>query len=206
MTTEFSITRRVEFSETDLAGIMHFTNFYRWMEICEHEFLRSLGLSVDMEDENSRFGWPRVKTSCRFKRPLRFEEEVEVKLIITEIRDRSVSYAFQFWKEENGERVKAAVGEVVAACVRFDPIKETMTPTWDDPPAALALAARADGRVLRGDERHVPQRRDHEHGGQRHLADDQEPWTVLSRLFVGRVLSRPDCALRLLPRRALVRQ
>ena len=107
---------------------MHFTNFYRWMEICEHEFLRSLGLSVDMEDENGRFGWPRVKTSCRFKRPLRFEEEVEVKLIITEIRDRSVSYAFQFWKEEDGERVKAAVGEVVAACVRFDPAKESMTP------------------------------------------------------------------------------
>ena len=128
MITEFSITRRVEFSETDLAGIMHFTNFYRWMEICEHEFLRSLGLSVVMEDENGRFGWPRVKTSCRFKRPLRFEEEVEVKLIITEIRDRSVSYAFQFWKEEDGERVKAAVGEVVAACVRFDPAKEMMTP------------------------------------------------------------------------------
>ena len=107
---------------------MHFTNFYRWMEICEHEFLRSLGLSVDMEDENGRFGWPRVKTSCRFKRPVRFEEEVEVKLIITEIRDRSIAYTFQFWKEENGERVKAAVGEVVAACVRFDPAKEMMTP------------------------------------------------------------------------------
>lgn len=128
MTNEFSIIRRVEFSETDLAGIMHFTNFYKWMEICEHEFLRSLGLSVDMEDENGRFGWPRVKTSCRFKRPLRFEEEVEVKLIITEIRDRSIAYAFQFWKEENEERVKAAVGEVVAACVRFDPIRETMIP------------------------------------------------------------------------------
>ena len=86
MAITFSIIRRVEFSETDLAGIMHFTNFYRWMEICEHEFLRSLGLSVDMEDENGRFGWPRVKTSCRFKRPLRFEEEVEVKLIISEIK------------------------------------------------------------------------------------------------------------------------
>ena len=61
MAIEFSITRRVEFSETDLAGIMHFTNFYRWMEICEHEFLRSVGLSVDMEDENGRFGWPRSR-------------------------------------------------------------------------------------------------------------------------------------------------
>ena len=128
MASEFSIIRRVEFSETDLAGIMHFTHFYRWMEICEHEFLRSLGLSVDMEDENGRFGWPRVKTTCRFKRPLRFEEEVEVKLIVTELRDRSISYAFQFRKEENGEQVKVAVGEVIAACVRFDPVTGVMTP------------------------------------------------------------------------------
>ena len=42
MASEYTITRRVEFSETDLAGIMHFTNYYRWMEICEHEFLRSV--------------------------------------------------------------------------------------------------------------------------------------------------------------------
>ena len=128
MSSVHSIFRRVEFSETDLAGIMHFTNFYRWMEICEHEFLRSVGLSVDMEDENGRFGWPRVKTSCRFKRPLRFEEEVEVKLIVTEIRDRSIAYAFQFWKDDNGERVKAAVGETIAACVRFDQASGSMAP------------------------------------------------------------------------------
>jgi hypothetical protein len=49
-----------------------------------------------------------VKTSCRFKRPLRFEEEVEVKLIITEIRDRSITYAFQFWKEEGGRAGKSS--------------------------------------------------------------------------------------------------
>ena len=128
MASEFSITRRVEFSETDLAGIMHFTHFYRWMEICEHEFLRSLGLSVDMEDEDGRFGWPRVKTACRFKRPLKFEDEVEVKLSVSEIRDRSIAYAFQFWKEENGEQVKAAVGEAVAACVRFDPVTGAKSP------------------------------------------------------------------------------
>jgi len=107
---------------------MHFTNYYRWMEICEHEFLRSVGLSVDMEDENGRFGWPRVKATCRFKRPLRFEEEVEIKLIVTEMRDRSITYAFQFWKTEKGERVKAAVGEAVAACVRFDQASGSMTP------------------------------------------------------------------------------
>ena len=128
MASEYTITRRVEFSETDLAGIMHFTNYYRWMEICEHEFLRSVGLSVDMEDENGRFGWPRVKAICRFKRPLRFEEEVEIRLIVSEMRERSITYVFQFWKTEKGKQVKAAIGETVAACVRFDQASESMTP------------------------------------------------------------------------------
>ena len=128
MATTFTITRTVEFAETDMAGIVHFTNFYRWMEVCEHEFLRSLGLSVDTHTVEGRVGWPRVKTSCRFKRPLRFEDEVEVRLIVSEIRDRSIAYAFQFWKTENGERVKAAVGETIAACVSFDPETHTMTP------------------------------------------------------------------------------
>ena len=51
-----------------------------------------------------------------------------MKLIITEIRDKSISYAFQFWKDESGKRVKAAVGEVVAACVSFDQASGSMAP------------------------------------------------------------------------------
>ena len=46
MPTEFSIPRRVQFSETDMAGIAHFSNFFRMMEEVEHAFFRSVGLSV----------------------------------------------------------------------------------------------------------------------------------------------------------------
>ncbi len=128
MPSVFSITREVEFAETDMAGIMHFTHFYRWMEVCEHEFLRSLDLSVDMKSGEDRIGWPRVKTSCRFKRPLRFEDKVELRLSVREVRDRSIVYVVNFWKEEDGETVRAASGETVAACVRFDPDTLGMTP------------------------------------------------------------------------------
>ena len=128
MPSEFSMTRKVEFSETDMAGIMHFANFYRWMEVCAHEFLRSVGLSADMKTEEGCIGWPRVKTSCRFKLPLRFEEEVEIRLIDRALSDRSIVYGFEVWKEENGERGRAAVGKTVAACVCFDPSTHVMTP------------------------------------------------------------------------------
>lgn len=128
MATTFSITRIVEFAETDMAGIMHFANFYRWMEVCEHEFLRALGLSVDTHTAEGRVGWPRVQTSCRFKRPLRFEDEVTVTLTVKELRDRSVAYAFDFHKTEEGETLLAAHGETIAACCLFDPETQTLTP------------------------------------------------------------------------------
>ena len=43
---DFTHQRQVEFAETDMAGIVHFANFFRWMESAEHAFLRSLGHSV----------------------------------------------------------------------------------------------------------------------------------------------------------------
>ena len=46
MASSFQTHRRVEFCETDMAGIVHFSNFYKWMEQAEHEFFRSLGLSI----------------------------------------------------------------------------------------------------------------------------------------------------------------
>ena len=70
MASFFKSTRRVEFYETDMAGIVHFSNFYKWMEQCEHEFFRSLGLSiVRNQPDGSTIGWPRVSSQCRFESP-----------------------------------------------------------------------------------------------------------------------------------------
>jgi len=52
MPYEFKATRQVEFSETDMAGIMHYSNFFRFMETAEHGFYRSLGFSVVMHPKN----------------------------------------------------------------------------------------------------------------------------------------------------------
>jgi acyl-CoA thioester hydrolase len=45
-TPPFITTHRVEFFETDLAGIVHFANYYRFMEQAEHAFFRALGLKI----------------------------------------------------------------------------------------------------------------------------------------------------------------
>ena len=70
--------RRVEFRDTDLAGVAHFSMFYVWMEQAEHEALRSVGLSVHQRTDTGTISWPRVAAECQFLGPIRFEELLEI--------------------------------------------------------------------------------------------------------------------------------
>ncbi len=90
----FTYRRMVEFADTDLAGIMHFANFFRFVESAEHAFFRSLGFRVHTTDGADHQGWPRIEVSCKYHRPARFEQTLEVRLRIDEIRTTSLSYGF----------------------------------------------------------------------------------------------------------------
>jgi acyl-CoA thioester hydrolase len=116
MPYDFKYTRRVAFAETDMAGIMHFANFFRLMEEAEHAFFRSLGLSIHGHDAGTTTGWPRVNATCDFRAPLRFEEEVEVHLLVVKVRPRSIRYTFIFRK--TGAEV--ARGSVTAVCASVE--------------------------------------------------------------------------------------
>ena len=122
MVSEFSITRSVEFAETDMAGIMHFSNYFRWMEACESAFYRSLGLPMISFVPGQVVGWPRVSAQCDFRAPLRFGDTVEVRLYVKEIRTRALVYVFQFRKvvKNKLEPDVLAQGELVVVCVNND--------------------------------------------------------------------------------------
>jgi acyl-CoA thioester hydrolase len=121
MQHRFVTREMVQFSDTDMAGIMHFANYARFMERAEHAFFRSLGLSIfenpALIPDGERVGWPRVHFSCDFHAPLRFEDEVEVELLVEEIRSKAVRYLFRIWRPD-GEL--AAEGRMASACVRKD--------------------------------------------------------------------------------------
>lgn len=120
MPYEFTITRQVEFSETDTAGIVHFSNFFRYMEAAEHAFFRSLGFSIHDRGQAEGLGWPRVHASCDFKAPLRFEDMVEIRLLVREKSERSLAYLFLLRKRNGVEALEVARGNLVVACVRRD--------------------------------------------------------------------------------------
>lgn len=106
-----------------MAGIMHFSNFFRWMEACEAGFYRSLALPLISFVPGNVVGWPRASASCTYKAPLRFNDAVEVRLLIKELRSKAVIYVFQFRLVDAAGQVQPAVlaeGEIVAVCVTAD--------------------------------------------------------------------------------------
>jgi len=125
MAYEFKATRRVEFSDTDMAGIMHYSNFFRFMETAEHAFFRSIGFSIVMGKVHPPVGWPRVRAECAYKAPLYFEDEVEVHLLVSEKRSKSLSYVFKFIKLNATPPLEVARGGLTVVCVRHDGGKMT---------------------------------------------------------------------------------
>src|SRR5450432_3308759 len=99
MPVVYRTQRRVEFSDTDMAGIVHFAQFFLWMEHVEQEFLRSIGLSVSLTWEGERIGFPRVSAGCDYLSPVTFEDVMDVELSIVKIGTKSISYQFDFSKD-----------------------------------------------------------------------------------------------------------
>jgi acyl-CoA thioesterase FadM len=103
-----------------MAGIVHFANFFRMMENTEHAFFRSLGFGIHGHENGTTTGWPRVNAACEFLRPLRFEEIVDIQLLVAEVRTRSIRYAFRFWKDDGGQRAEVARGSMASVCATVE--------------------------------------------------------------------------------------
>ena len=117
MHTEYQTKRKIEFADTDMAGIVHFTRFFVFMESAEHEFLRSLGTSVATEWNGNKIGWPRLAASCEYISPLRFEDEVDIHLRVAKKGTKSLTYQFRF----THQGTDVARGEITTVCCITNP-------------------------------------------------------------------------------------
>jgi acyl-CoA thioester hydrolase len=116
----FSIERRIEFRDTDAAGIVHFSAFFPMMEAAEHSMLRSLGISVLPDTETfladgtelPPVTWPRIAANCRYCAAARFEDLLRIEVQVTRIGNTSVEYQCRFFREDE----LIAEGTLAAVC------------------------------------------------------------------------------------------
>ncbi len=115
--SEFHTRRRVEFADTDLAGICHFARYFVFLETAEHQFLEAIGTNVWCEVEGRRIGWPRVAASCEYLAPARFGDWLDIHLKVERIGRTSITYAFAITRL--GQPI--ARGKTTAVCCELDP-------------------------------------------------------------------------------------
>jgi acyl-CoA thioesterase FadM len=82
------LRRRIEWMDTDAAGIYHYTTVLRLAEAAEAALCTSLGIA------DRTFGFlPRVALALEFRRPLRFNDLVELELSVAGVGRSTVRYA-----------------------------------------------------------------------------------------------------------------
>lgn len=109
---EFTYQRRIDYSDTDMGGIVHFARFFVYMETAEHEFLRACGTTIDRTVDGVRISWPRVSASCDYKSPARFGDVIDVRVRVVRRGVKSMTYGFEF---RRGDTLLAE-GQTTAVC------------------------------------------------------------------------------------------
>lgn len=100
MKTFSNYERKVNFADTDLAGIVHFSNILRYVEEAEHASM----LEVNVPPVHSKGGFPKVHVDCDYRSPIRFGDLACVDMCLTKIGKCSLNWKFS-----------VSVGKVLAA-------------------------------------------------------------------------------------------
>ena len=93
---------RVRYAETDQMGVVYHSNHFIWFEVGRVELLRQMGFSYrDMESQDNRF-IAVVEATCRYRAPVRYDEEVLVRTRLKSARDSMVHFGYELVRLSDG--------------------------------------------------------------------------------------------------------
>ena len=107
--------QRVIFGDTDQLGVVYYANYLRYFEAARAAFLRHLGGSSKDLDVWG-IGLPVAEARCRYLRPARYEDLLDVHVQVTEVRGASLRFEYDVRRGDE----PIATGDTLHACVGPD--------------------------------------------------------------------------------------
>jgi acyl-CoA thioester hydrolase len=93
---------RARYAETDQMGVVYHSNHFIWFEVGRVELLRQMGFSYrDMESKDNCF-IAVVEATCRYRAPVRYDEEVLVRTRLKSARDSMVHFGYELVRLSDG--------------------------------------------------------------------------------------------------------
>jgi acyl-CoA thioester hydrolase len=105
---------RVRFGETDLMRVVHHGSYVTYMEVGRVEWLRRRGV-VYAEWARSGLHLAVVELTLRYLAPARFDDELDVEVLLAQVRAASVRFDCRIMRPADG--VLCAEGSTRLACV-----------------------------------------------------------------------------------------
>ena len=115
----------VRFYETDMMGIAHHSNHFRWFEMARIEFLRHIGVTLGaMMKEDIVF--PIMNVSCEYKEPARFDDIINIETYLVKMTRAQMVFRYRMRRASDGvllatgETKNAFMSQSTGKIVRFD--------------------------------------------------------------------------------------
>lgn len=109
---------RVRYAETDQMGVVYYANYFVWFEIGRTDLCRQRGFAYrDMEKEDGLCIIV-AEARCRYKAPARYDDEIEVRTRLSEVRRRVLTFTYEIRRKSDDELL--AEGETIHVVVDME--------------------------------------------------------------------------------------
>ena len=102
---------RVRYAETDKMGIVHHSNYLIWFEAGRSDLCRARGFSYKEMEERDDALMVVAESYVRYKSPSFYEDLLNVRTRVAEIRSRSIRFVYEIIRLADG--VLVAEGETL---------------------------------------------------------------------------------------------
>lgn len=120
---------RIRFGDVDSARIVYYPRYFHLCHVAMEELFReALGVDYATLIGSQHFGFPAIKVTAEFRRPLRYGEEAEIEVEIVSIGESSLTLRFTF--RTAGYESPAAVIDVVTVALDLTVFEKRRVPDW----------------------------------------------------------------------------
>ena len=111
-----SYIHKVQYYETDRMGLVHHSNYIRWMEEARVDWLEKIGMGFDKLEEMGITS-PLLSVNCKYKFGSTFGDSVEIKTKVKKYNGVKITIGYIMTKVGTGENV--ATGETELCFINF---------------------------------------------------------------------------------------
>jgi acyl-CoA thioester hydrolase len=92
---------KVRFVETDMMGVVHHSNYFRWFEMGRVEYLKQADVYL-LELMADGIVFPITDVSCQYRASARFDDEILIETTMQELSKAKMVFAYEVRREKDG--------------------------------------------------------------------------------------------------------